>query len=135
MTRRSEMSTYLLGRGAREDIFTSAFLGDLALVRQLLAERPSLAQVSDPATDVLTITPIHHAVGGDQLPTLRVLLGSDKLRNRSAEMRFATFWTAPAATDAPDAKVLDQRMCMVCAWPGSISPCPTISTAKQDRLA
>jgi ankyrin repeat protein len=74
MTRHSEMSTYLLGRGAREDIFTAAFLGDLSLVRQLMAERPSLAQVSDPATDVLTITPIHHAVGGDQLPTLRVLL-------------------------------------------------------------
>ena len=33
-----------------------------------------MAQVSDPATDVLTITPIHHAVGGDQLPTLRVLV-------------------------------------------------------------
>jgi ankyrin repeat protein len=64
----------LLGRGAREDIFTAAFLGDLPLVRQLLAERPSLAQASDPATDVLTITPIHHAVGGGQLPALRVLL-------------------------------------------------------------
>jgi len=71
---RSELSTYMLSRGAREDIFTAAFLGDLPLVRQLLAERPSLAQVSDPATDVLTITPIHHAVGGDQLQTLRVLL-------------------------------------------------------------
>jgi ankyrin repeat protein len=74
MTRRSEINTYLLGRGAHEDIFTGAFLGDVGLVRQLLAELPSLAQVSDPATDVLTITPIHHAVGGDQLPTLRVLL-------------------------------------------------------------
>jgi truncated hemoglobin YjbI/ankyrin repeat protein len=74
MTRHSEMSTYLLGRGAREDIFTAAFLGDLPRVRHLLVERPSLAQVSDPATDVLTITPIHHAVGGDQLSTLRVLL-------------------------------------------------------------
>jgi len=74
MTRRSEMSTYLLGRGAREDIFTAAFLGDLPLVRQLLTERPSVSQVADPATDVLTITPIHHAVGGNQLPTLRVLL-------------------------------------------------------------
>jgi truncated hemoglobin YjbI len=71
---RSELTTYLLGRGAREDIFTAAFLGDVPLLSQLLAERPSLAQVSDPATDVLTITPIHHAVGGNQLPALRVLL-------------------------------------------------------------
>ena len=74
MTRRSEMSTYLLGQGARADIFTAAFMGDLPLLRQLLAERPSLAQVADPATDVLTITPIHHAIGGGQVPTLRVLL-------------------------------------------------------------
>jgi truncated hemoglobin YjbI len=91
MTRRSEMSTYLLGRGAREDIFTAAFLGDLALVRQLLAEWPSLAQVSDPATDVLTITPIHHAVGGDQLPTLRVLLDhtTEPIRTGARALRAA----------------------------------------------
>ena len=74
MRGRSELSTYFLGRGAREDIFTAAFLGDVPLVSQWLDERPSLAQVADPATDVLTITPIHHAVGGDQLSTLRVLL-------------------------------------------------------------
>jgi hemoglobin len=74
MTRRSELSTYLEGRGACDDIFTAAFLGDTSLVRRLLAERPSLAQVSDPATDVCTITPVHHAVCGDQLQTLRLLL-------------------------------------------------------------
>jgi truncated hemoglobin YjbI/ankyrin repeat protein len=74
MTSRSEINSYLLGNGALEDIFTAAFLGDLPLLRKLLVERPSLAQVADPATDVLTITPIHHAVGGDQLPALRILL-------------------------------------------------------------
>ena len=74
MTRRSEISALLLRRGARKDVFTAAFLGDLPLVKRLLSERPSLAQVSDPATDVLTITPIHHAVAGDQLPALRTLL-------------------------------------------------------------
>jgi truncated hemoglobin YjbI/ankyrin repeat protein len=92
MTRRSEIGTYLLGRGAREDIFTAAFLGDLPLVRQLLAERPFLAQVSDPATDVLTITPIHHAVGGDQLPTLRVLLDhtTEPVRTGARALRAAS---------------------------------------------
>src|SRR6202043_3834846 len=49
-------------------------LGNLPLVQRLLSERPLLAQVSDPATDVLTITPIHHAVAGNQLSTLRTLL-------------------------------------------------------------
>jgi truncated hemoglobin YjbI/ankyrin repeat protein len=91
MKRRSEVSKYLLGRGAREDIFTAAFLGDLQLVRRLLAERPSLAQASDPATDVLTITPIHHAVAGDQLPTLRVLLDhtTDPVRTGGRALRAA----------------------------------------------
>jgi truncated hemoglobin YjbI/ankyrin repeat protein len=74
MTRRSEISALLLRRGARNDVFTAAFLGDLPLVKRLLGERPSVAQVCDPATDVLTITPVHHAVAGNQLPALRTLL-------------------------------------------------------------
>ena len=74
MTRRPEISALLLRRGAREDVFTAAFLGDLPLLRRLLSERASLAQIADPATDVLTITPIHHAVAGNQLPALRTLL-------------------------------------------------------------
>jgi truncated hemoglobin YjbI/ankyrin repeat protein len=74
MARRREISALLLRRGAREDVFTAAFLGDLPLVQRLLSEQPSLAQVPDPAADVLTITPIHHAVAGNQLPALRTLL-------------------------------------------------------------
>jgi hypothetical protein len=74
MTRRSDIKALLVGRGAREDVFTASFLGDLPLVQRLVSERPSLAQVPDPATDVLTITPIHHAVAGNQLSILRTLL-------------------------------------------------------------
>jgi truncated hemoglobin YjbI/ankyrin repeat protein len=74
MTGRPQISALLIGRGAREDAFTAAFLGDLPLVQRLLSERPSLAQAADPATDVLSITPIHHAVAGNQLPSLRTLL-------------------------------------------------------------
>jgi hemoglobin len=74
VTGRSELTTLLLRRGARSDVFTTAFLGDLTLLVQLLSEQPRLSQVPDPATDVLTITPIHHAVAGNQLPTLCVLL-------------------------------------------------------------
>jgi truncated hemoglobin YjbI/ankyrin repeat protein len=74
MTRRAAISALLVRRGAKEDVFTAAFLGDVPLVQRLLSERPSLAQIPDPATDVLTITPIHHAVAGNQLSTLRTLL-------------------------------------------------------------
>jgi truncated hemoglobin YjbI/ankyrin repeat protein len=74
MARLSEIGALLLSRGAKEDVFTAAFLGDVPLLRKLLSERPVLAQVPDPATDVLTITPIHHTVAGNQLPTLQILL-------------------------------------------------------------
>lgn len=70
----SDISALVLRRGAREDVFTAALLGDVSLVKQLLTQRPDLAQVPDPATDVLTITPIHHAIAGNQLSTLRTLL-------------------------------------------------------------
>ena len=74
MTRHSEITALLGDRGAEEDVFTAAFLGDESLVERLMVEQPSLAQVADPAADVLTITPVHHAVAGSQLPTLRTLL-------------------------------------------------------------
>lgn len=91
LTRRSQIGALLLHRGAREDAFTAAFLGDLPLARRLLAERPSLAQVADPATDVLTITPVHHAVAGRQLPVLRTLLGqlTEPVRTGARALRAA----------------------------------------------
>jgi ankyrin repeat protein len=46
----------------------------MPFVTQLVTDRPSWAQVPDPAADVLTITPIHHAVAGGQMPAVRVLL-------------------------------------------------------------
>jgi hemoglobin len=74
MTNRSDLAASLLRRGARDDIFTAAFLGDVAYLRQLLTDRPALAQVPDPAADALTITPIHHAVAGGGMPALGILL-------------------------------------------------------------
>lgn len=91
MTRRPEISALLLRRGAREDVFTAAFLGDLAQLRKTLAKRPVLAQVPDPATDVLTITPVHHAVAGNQLSTLHTLLDhtNEPVRTGSRALRAA----------------------------------------------
>jgi hemoglobin len=91
MTHRSETGELLVRRGAKADVFTAAFLGDLQMVQRMLAERPSLAQVPDPATDVLTITPIHHAVGGHHLPVLRCLLerSDEPVRTGSRALRAA----------------------------------------------
>jgi hypothetical protein len=91
MSHHLEIGALLTGRGAKEDIFTAAFLGDESLVQRMLAARPSLAQVPDPALDVLTITPIHHAVAGNQLSTLRTLLDhtSEPVRTGSRALRAA----------------------------------------------
>ena len=56
--RRKEIEELLLRHGAREDIFTHAFLSDLDRLHGDLVLEPS--QVVDPAVDALDITPIHH---------------------------------------------------------------------------
>jgi len=91
MTGRSEISALLIRHGARDDVFTAAFLGDVPLLQELLSKRPSLAQVADPANDVLTITPVHHAVAGNHLPALRILLDhtSEPVRTGSRAIRAA----------------------------------------------
>jgi truncated hemoglobin YjbI/ankyrin repeat protein len=91
LMRRSEIGGELLRRGAKEDVFTAAFQGDLPLLERLLSERPSPAQLADPATDVVTITPVHHAVAGSQLAALRTLLGhtAEPVRTGARALRAA----------------------------------------------
>lgn len=72
--RRAAVESLLLAAGAREDIFTAAFLGDLTSLARMLAADPGLAQATDPAVDVLDITPVEHAVAGGQTGALRLIL-------------------------------------------------------------
>ncbi len=74
MKRRTSVEEVLIAAGAREDIFTSAFLGDLPSLEQMLLATTRLAQATDPAVDVLDITPVDHAVAGGQVEALRLLL-------------------------------------------------------------
>jgi truncated hemoglobin YjbI/ankyrin repeat protein len=74
MKRRSAVESLLLTAGASEDVFTSAFLGDLTSLARMLADDPRLAQAADPAVDVLDITPVEHAVAGGQASALRLIL-------------------------------------------------------------
>jgi truncated hemoglobin YjbI/ankyrin repeat protein len=74
MRRRSAVESLLLAAGAHEDVFTSAFLGDLTSLTGMLTAEPSLAQATDPAVDVLDITPVEHAVAGGQASALRLIL-------------------------------------------------------------
>jgi truncated hemoglobin YjbI/ankyrin repeat protein len=74
MKRRSAVESLLLAAGASEDVFTSAFLGDLASLARMLTAHPGLAQTTDPAVDVLDITPVEHAVAGGHAVALRLIL-------------------------------------------------------------
>jgi hemoglobin len=74
MKRRSAVESLLLAAGAHEDVFTPAFLGNLTSLATMLAADPSLAQATDPAVDVLDITPVEHAVAGGQAAALRLIL-------------------------------------------------------------
>lgn len=73
--RRAAVEPLLLAAGASEDVFTAAFLGDLASLAPMLAADAGLAQATDPAVDVLDITPVEHAVAGGQADALALLLG------------------------------------------------------------
>jgi truncated hemoglobin YjbI/ankyrin repeat protein len=72
--RRATIEALLLDRGAKEDIFTDAYLGDLHRLRAEIRRNPAGAQAIDPAVDALQITPVHHAVAGEHLEALRLLL-------------------------------------------------------------
>ena len=74
MKRRSAVESLLMAAGASEDVFTSAFLGDLTSLARMLAADPNLAEATDPAVDVLDITPVEHAVAGGQVAALRLIL-------------------------------------------------------------
>lgn len=76
LKRRAEIEALLLERGAKEDVFTHAFLGDEPSLTGDLTAEPARAQACDPAADALQITPVHHAVAGGQVQALDLLLRS-----------------------------------------------------------
>jgi truncated hemoglobin YjbI len=92
--RRKDIEALLARHGAKEDIFTHAFLGDLARLQVDIVRQPSSSQTIDPAVDALEITPIHHAVAGVRVEALRLLLlhasrTSEPLRGGARAVRHA----------------------------------------------
>ena len=78
---RDQTEALLRERGAQDDIFSHAFLGDTTRLREDLVRDSSSAQATDPAVDALAITPVHHAVAGGHAETLRVLLSCVSARH------------------------------------------------------
>jgi truncated hemoglobin YjbI len=71
----------LLERGVVDDVFTAAWLGDLAGLRAHLDRNPLLVEAVDPAEDYQEVTPLAHAVCGGSMECVRLLL------QRGAEVR------------------------------------------------
>ncbi len=64
----------LLDRGAVDDVFTAAWLGDPEGLRVHLDRNPALVQAIDPADDYQEVTPLAHAVCGGNRECVRLLL-------------------------------------------------------------
>ncbi len=75
MKHRATVEALLMKKGAKDDVLTAAFLGDVPALETMLAADRSLAQATDPAVDALDITPVHHAVAGGHVEALRALVG------------------------------------------------------------
>jgi truncated hemoglobin YjbI/ankyrin repeat protein len=101
MKRRPAVEALLSAAGAREDVFTAAFLGDLPSLTQMLTADPGLAQAADPALDVLRITPVEHAVAGGQAAALRLILDhvADPLPGYARALRGAAAQGSMAMTE------------------------------------
>lgn len=74
MKRRTGVESILSAAGAHEDVFTSAFLGDIPTLERMLTDDAGLAAATDPMVDVVDITPVEHAVAGGQTTALQLLL-------------------------------------------------------------
>src|SRR5262249_46475630 len=55
--RHIKIEALLLSRGAKEDIFTHAFLGNMDRLRDDISRNPGTVQAIDPAVDALQVTP------------------------------------------------------------------------------
>ncbi len=89
--RKDETAGYLADRGAVYDVFSACFLGDMDRVAVLLEAHPGLVNASDPACDLLPVTPLHHAVYGGHEPVARFLFerGAETGVNSTALLKYA----------------------------------------------
>ena len=72
----------LVEHGAIDDIFTAAWLGDLAALRDHVDRNPGLVNAIDPADDFQEVTPLCHAVCGGSIEAARLLIECGALVKR-----------------------------------------------------
>jgi ankyrin repeat protein/truncated hemoglobin YjbI len=60
--------------GAKDDVFTAAWLGDLPALRGQVERHPGLVNATDPADDFQEVSLLCHAVSGGSVEAVRLLL-------------------------------------------------------------
>jgi len=76
-----DIAALLRARGAITDAFSAAYLGDLDLLASLSTADPSIVHARSPEEDFFAVTPLHHAVSGNQPEAVALLI------ERGAEVR------------------------------------------------
>jgi ankyrin repeat protein/truncated hemoglobin YjbI len=78
---RPRLAPPLVAHGAVSDVFTAAWLGDLAGVAEWTDREPDLVNAVDPADDFQRVTPLPHALAGGERDVVSLLI------ERGAEVR------------------------------------------------
>jgi ankyrin repeat protein len=73
-SRHAAVAQHLLDHGARVDVFSAAFLGELDRLRGHIAA--GLVNAQSPHEDLHPVTPLHHAVDGGSIAAVTLLLES-----------------------------------------------------------
>lgn len=86
--KRVEIAEYLIQHGTEIDIYTAAYLGQMATVERWLAERPELLNQYQPEDAIWQVTALHHALAGMQLPVAAYLVESGAQVSEHASLLF-----------------------------------------------
>lgn len=70
----TELASHLEAAGARKDIFSAAWLGDIPTMAAFLEETPDLIHAHDPAQDYMAVLPIDHASAAGNSAAIEFLL-------------------------------------------------------------
>jgi ankyrin repeat protein len=81
----------LVGHGAKDDVFTAAWLGDLPALRGHVERHPELVNAIDPADDFQEVSLLCHAVCGGSIDAVKLLLerGAEVERHSGQLLTFA----------------------------------------------
>jgi ankyrin repeat protein/truncated hemoglobin YjbI len=74
----------LVEHGARDDVFTAAWLGDLPALQGHVERHPELVNAIDPADDFQEVSPLCHAVCGGSIDAVKLLLERGALVERQS---------------------------------------------------